>query len=172
MNAENNKTLPLPLIILCLIITFFIGLTLSLWYFQTKLDQINSSSIEKTYWPTEKNSEALTIGVNTTSGSEKYITQVANYLSNELGSKTTIKNIPQGDIFNSLDNHQVDFIISSDTNIKIDDSNYNYTGPDFGTDQIIITLKKNSQLQGQLDYALNSLIIKGTLNDLKQNWLK
>lgn len=172
MNPDKYK-IPLPLLIMHLIIIFFIVLIISSWYFQSKLQQINDFS--KNEITTKIISGTITIGTDAELSLENYFTDLTGHISNEIGAKADLKIIAANKIFNALDKKQVDFIISatpvtdeknqkyifSNTLIYINNNSYK-----------IIVRKEDKVLFNKLNNAFNSLLVKGTITDLKQQWLE
>jgi hypothetical protein len=170
MDADSKKYIPFPLFILILIIIFFIGLIYSYFYFQTRLQQVNSSNQEIVN-SIEIPIKTISFGIDSPQASVNYLTELSRFISLQLNAKAIIKQIPQNNGLKYLDSGQVDVIVTTNLSSDQNYQKYNYSDDFINTDQLLITKTSNKQLQADVNYALSSLLIHGIVSDLKQKFL-
>ena len=170
METDNKNSIPLPLVIICLIIIFFVGLIYSYYYFQTRLQQINFIN-EDIVNSVDKPLKIVIFGIVSPQPSQRYLRELTLSISDELKCKALIKILSQNEDLNYLDSGQVDVVVTSNKDQEQNYQKYNYSDDIVNTDQLLFTKKSNIQLQTDLDYALSSLLIKGIATDLKQKFL-
>lgn len=149
-----RKGKPMIWIILLLVIAFFCGLGLAIWYFQTQLQQI-SPSPEKAALPAELPDEII-IGTDATfqlmeeTASDGalfgYDIDLGNKIGEEMGVKVTFKNIPWDNLFQALENNEIDMILSAVTITDERKQQYDFSAEYLNAGQVIVTQRTNTTI--------------------------
>jgi polar amino acid transport system substrate-binding protein len=151
-NSPRSKSLPFPLIILFLIIAFFIGLIISAWYFQTKLQEFNNTA-KPEVGEVITQPKTLIIGtdptdppmefINKQGGLVGYDVDLGYKLANEIGVRAEFKNIAWEDIFKELLDKKIDMIIDAVTITDERKQKYGFSEPYLNAGQVIVSRKDN-----------------------------
>jgi polar amino acid transport system substrate-binding protein len=175
LEEKKRKGLPLGIIILLLTLSFVAGLVLAGWYFQSQLNktqmQKNAVTEEKVTLPT-----TLVIGtdatfppmefINKQGGLIGYDIDLGYRIANELGMKAEFKNIKWDDLFTSLENKQINVIISSVTINDERKQKYLFSQPYINAGQVAITQRANTTINAAADLKGKKIAVqKGTTSE-------
>lgn len=157
-----------------LIILFIAGLLFAAWYFQKQIQKTNTLSSEPqpiatvlpkkivigtdpTLEPMEYEEEGKLVG---------YDIDLANFIGKELGAEVEFKNVVFDNIFTSLEEKQIDMIISAVTITPERQQKYDFSNQYLNAGQVILTQKDDNSIKSTAD--LKGKIIatqKGTTNE-------
>ncbi|HZE87670.1 MAG TPA: transporter substrate-binding domain-containing protein [Methylomirabilota bacterium] len=152
--SSSRKGAPMILIIILLVFSFFCGLLIAAWYFQTQL-QKDTTPKQATQTPAIS-SKTIVIGTDATfppmeytnkeGGLVGYDIDLGYRIANELGAKVEFKNIRWDDLFKALNNKQVAMIISSVTITDERKKLYDFSDSYLNAGQVVITSKENTTI--------------------------
>jgi len=155
----------------------FVGcLVVAAWYFQ---NQLQNTAMENK--PTTASTDASTspkeliIGTDPTLPPMEFMQNgnfvgydidLANLLAKEMGVKVVFKNVVFDNIFNALQQHQIDLIISAVTITPERQKKYDFSEQYLNAGQVIITRKDNTTIKSVKDLQGKRIgVQQGTTNE-------
>lgn len=158
--AKKNKSMIWAIILL--VFSFFCGLFLAGWYFQTQFQKM--SEPEEAVVPVVKQKEFV-IGTDATFTPMEFVASggavmgydidLGTMIGQETDTKVTFKNITWDELFPALEKKEVDMIISSVTITDERKKQYDFSDNYLNAGQVIIvkrgdtTISKSGDLQGK-----------------------
>lgn len=169
-----HKSKPMFWVIMLLVFSFFCGLLLAIWYFQSQLQKATpTAEVTKAMPETPK---SIVIGIDATFQPMEYTASEGAFmgydidLGNRIGEKwgTTVsfKNIPWDDLFKALDDKKIDMIMSSVTITDERKQKYDFSDPYLNAGQVILTQKTDSTITSSKDLQGKRIAVQeGTTNE-------
>lgn len=170
----HQKGKPMLWVIILLVFSFFCGLLLAAWYFQTQLQKVApNNQITQTPVTTPKD---IIIGTDATFQPMEYTASggalmgydidLGNRIGEELGATVTFKNIAWDDLFPALQNKQIDMIISSVTVTDERKQLYDFSESYLNAGQVILIRQNDATISSAQDLQGKKIAVQqGTTNE-------
>jgi ABC-type amino acid transport substrate-binding protein len=154
--VKPHKSSPMLWVIILLVFSFFCGLFIAAWYFQTQLQKVTPEQTTQNPSPSAT-PKKLVIGTDATFPPMEYTASgeatligydidLGNKIASEMGTTVEFKNIPWDDLFTALDNKGVDMIMSSVTITEDRKQKYDFSENYLNAGQVIITRKEDTTI--------------------------
>jgi polar amino acid transport system substrate-binding protein len=154
---SGGKRFPWIIVLIILLIGF---LGLAAWYFQSQLQKSSTAAVVPTPTVSSSLPKEVIIGTDPTFQPMEYTQNgkmvgydidLSNLLAKELGVKVEFKNIVFDNLFNALQQHQIDMIVSAVTITPERQKKYEFSDPYLNAGEIIITQKSNTTIKSPTD---------------------
>lgn len=159
-----------------LIVLFIGGLLFAGWYFQKQIQKTNTLNSKPKQSTVVTLPKKLIVGTDPTlqpmeySENDKllgYDIDLANLVGKELGVQIEFKNVVFDNIFTSLDQKQIDMIISAVTITPERQQKYDFSDQYLNAGQVILTKKDNTSVKSTADLKDKRIATqKGTTNEV------
>lgn len=157
-----------------LIILFIAGLLFAAWYFQKQIQKTNTLSSEPQP-STAALPKKIIVGTDPTLQPMEYTENdkllgydidLANFIGRELGLEVEFKNVVFDNIFTSLEEKQIDMIISAVTITPERQQKYDFSNQYLNAGQVVLTQKDNNSIKSTADLKGKRIATqKGTTNE-------
>lgn len=170
----HKKGKPMLWVMILLIFAFLCGLLLAVWYFQTQLQKV--SPAEQTTQVPVTTPSKIVIGTDATFQPMEYTASegalmgydidLGNRIGEEWGTEVEFKNIPWDDLFQALENKQVDMIMSAVTVTDERKKNYDFSEAYLNAGQVVIVRKTDTMITSAADLQGKKIAVQeGTTNE-------
>lgn len=163
-------------LVISAVLTFlFVGALVLAYFYLNPLLQKNYVNIPRTVPSAVTEPKKLVVGIDATLEPMEFIengkivgfdVDLGNILADEIGADIEFRNIPFDNLFNSLDQRQINVIISAVTITEERENKYDFSEPYLNAGQVIITKKGNTTIRQVSDLKGKKISTQtGTTNE-------